>query len=73
MMTLQIAGQTLKYRDAPDLNQKIRALVDELRLQRTTLDKESKKLRKDERALQRFLGGRSGNDVDVVEARTAGQ
>jgi hypothetical protein len=63
MLTLEIAGQTLKYKNAPDLDRKARELLADLQSRRAALDNESKEIRDQERSLQRFLGGKSARGV----------
>ena len=67
MLTLQIAGQTLTYKNAPDLNVKVQELLQDTRTKRNKLDVESKELRKQERTLAKFLGGsRSDSSKDIT-------
>jgi hypothetical protein len=57
MLTIEIAGQKLMYKNAPDLNDKVQELLQEIRSKRTSLEGESKLLRKQEHTLAKFLGG----------------
>jgi len=67
MLTLQIAGQTLTYKNAPDLNAKVKELLQDTRAKRDKLDMESKDLRKQERMLSKFLGcSKTDSSKDVT-------
>jgi hypothetical protein len=56
-MKLEIAGLTIEYRNAPDLNEKVRRELLTAQARRKDLSGESLILRKREKALERFLGG----------------
>jgi hypothetical protein len=56
MLTIEIAGHTLVYKNAPDLNEKARTLMEEIRDKRRSMEKHSLALRGQERLLLRFLG-----------------
>ena len=56
MPKVEIAGFAISYRNAVELNAKVRRELSETRGDRMLLEAECKDLRKKERALQRFLG-----------------
>ena len=57
MLRIEIAGHTLTYKNAPQLNEKARVLLEELRGERETMEKQTKALRRQEYLVQKFLGG----------------
>ena len=57
MLRIDIAGETLTYKNAPDLNDKVQSLLNEVKTKRAGVEAESKALRQRERMLERFLGG----------------
>ena len=58
MMKVEIAGLAINYRNAVELNAKIRRELSETRGDRQLLEQECKDMRKKEKALERFLGER---------------
>ena len=56
MLTMELAGHTLTYRNAPDLNAKARGLLTELHEKAQSIEKHAKALRQQERIILRFLG-----------------
>jgi len=65
MLKVEIAGLAITYRNAAELNAKIRRELSDTRGDRILLEKECKDLRKKEKALERFLGETpepAGND-----------
>lgn len=64
-MRLDIAGLTIEYRSAPDLNEKVRKELVTTQSRRKTLNEESNELRKREKTLQRFLGGASASGEEI--------
>jgi len=56
MMKVEIAGLAVAYRNAAELNAKIRRELSETRGDRQHLEQECKDMRKKEKALERFLG-----------------
>jgi len=57
MLKLEIAGLTITYHNATQLNTKVVRALGVLRAQRERLEAEAKQLRENEKTLQRFLGG----------------
>jgi hypothetical protein len=57
MLKVEIAGLAITYRNAAELNAKVRQELSETRADRLDLEKECKELRKKEKAMERFLGG----------------
>ena len=55
MLKLELAGQTILYRNAVDLSREIQERLDSIREQRLSLEKQCKAIRQQERILDQFL------------------
>jgi cell division protein FtsB len=56
MLKVEIAGLAITYRNAAELNAKVRQELSETQADRLDLEAECRDLRKKEKALERFLG-----------------
>jgi hypothetical protein len=56
MLKLEIAGQTILYKNAFEMTYRIQERLDSIRAQRLRLDEQRRALRWQERALEKFLG-----------------
>ena len=66
MQTIEMAGQKVVYRDLADLRGKLTELLQKSRQDREIHDRESKRLRQDEKSIQKMLG----SDGAVPEDRS---
>jgi hypothetical protein len=56
MQTIEMAGQKIIYKDLADLRGKLTGLLGEVREDRELHDRESKRLRQEEKGIQKMLG-----------------
>ena len=56
MQTIEMAGQKIIYRDLADLRGKLTGLLGKVREDRELHDGESKRLRQEEKSIQKMLG-----------------
>ena len=71
MLKLDIAGQSITYRNAVELNRRVQDSLDALRARRSEFEKECKLLRGQERMLEKFLGGSTAPKGSIKEATNA--
>lgn len=57
MLKLEIAGQTITYRNALELSRRIQERLVAVRSRRSVVERECKLLRGQEKTLEQFLGG----------------
>ena len=63
MLKVEIAGLAITYRNAAELNAKVRQELSDTRADRLDLEAECRDLRKKEKALERFMGGPSKAEI----------
>ncbi len=56
MKKIDIEGISISYKDAPDLNQKVKTVLSKIARTREKLQEEFNGVRKKERGLRKFLG-----------------
>jgi hypothetical protein len=56
MQTIEMAGQKIVYKDLADLRGKLAGLLGKLREEREVHDRETKRLRQEEKSIQKMLG-----------------
>jgi len=69
MISMQLAGQTIVYKDLADLRGKLTELLQKSRQDREIHDRESKRLRQEEKSLLKMLG----SDAVTPEDQTRSQ
>ena len=64
MISMQLAGQTIVYKDLVDLRGKLTELLQKSRQDREIHDRESKRLRQEEKSLLKMLGSDASTPED---------
>ena len=69
MQTIEMAGQKVVYRDLADLRGKLTELLQKSRQDREIHDRESKRLRQEEKSLLKMLGSDAASPKDQTRSQ----